>query len=230
VYNSRRVIEFRSKKPRFKSLKSGLSIPTTKTTDTFFVIQAHDLSSTKRQVTPEQEDVYQSFIRNVVKNLPEIPSLPASRSMRSMRTEIPELWTSTFPDIFPFNHLITNHGWSCKRCKRTSDESPSAVLFSSLLLAGWDFCFRSGFGRTRLCQFYHCGRFLFRLVHHRTDRPVSGQSKFSDRTVARLLHRSSHHIIRSVINCCPSSVSDSRFDHESPVDRLHYHWLVTVAM
>ena len=33
--------------------------------DPFFVIQAPDLSGTKRQVTPEQEDVYQSFIRNV---------------------------------------------------------------------------------------------------------------------------------------------------------------------
>jgi hypothetical protein len=33
--------------------------------DPFFVIQAPDLSGTKRQVTPEQEDVYQSFLRNV---------------------------------------------------------------------------------------------------------------------------------------------------------------------
>jgi len=33
--------------------------------DPFFVIQAPDLTSTKRQVSPKQEDVYQSFIRNV---------------------------------------------------------------------------------------------------------------------------------------------------------------------
>ena len=112
------------------------------------------------------------------------------------------------------------------RCKRRSDESPSVDLFSSLLLLDGTFAFAvDSSGHTLpVCR---CGRFLFRLVHHRPDRPVSGQSNSA--TASRLAASSSFTSSAVSSTVALSSVSVSRFDHELPVDRLHYHRLVSVT-